>query len=114
MDNKVVTGEFIHLKTSGLPPCPRFGHSMAFLPVSNAIVVTGGRNDDLCKKQITPFLSDLHLFLLDQKVWIKVKYSCDSDSLDNICNSSLSIVTDGDKFERIILFGGLKNTIKTT
>ena len=25
-DNKVVAGEFINLKTSGIPPCARFGH----------------------------------------------------------------------------------------
>lgn len=49
VDGKVVTGEFINLKTTGQPPCARFGHQMVFLPVSNALVVCGGRNDDLCK-----------------------------------------------------------------
>jgi len=83
------------LKVAGEPPCARFGHQMAFLPVSNAIIVTGGRNDSLCKKNITPFLNDLHLFLLDQKVWLKVKYSYDSERIDHICNFSLSVVTDG-------------------
>lgn len=86
---------------------------MAFLPVSNALVVTGGRNDDLCKENITPFLSDLHLFLLDQKVWINVKYSEFSQRLDHICNASISVVSDNQNFERIVVFGGIQNNIKT-
>lgn len=65
MDNRVVSGEFTNLKYSGEPPCPRFGHSMCFLPVSNAIVVCGGRNDENCKVNLTPCLNDLHLFLID-------------------------------------------------
>ena len=65
IDKKVVGGEFKSIKISGVAPCPRFGHSMAYLPVSNAIVVTGGRNDSLCLEKITPILNDCHLFLLD-------------------------------------------------
>jgi len=33
--------------------------------------------------------------LLDQKVWIKVKYSFDSDHLDYFCNQGMTVVTDG-------------------
>jgi hypothetical protein len=106
-ENKVVTGEFVALKAGGVPPCPRFGHSMVFLPINNAILIAGGRNDELCKTEITPFLNDIHFFLLDQKVWLKVKYSYDSGTLGHICNSSISVVTDGYGFERIILFGGI-------
>lgn len=65
MDNRVIHGEFAHLNIKGKPPCARFGHSMAFLPINSAIVVCGGRNDDLCKEHITPILNDLHLYLLD-------------------------------------------------
>lgn len=97
----------MNIKISGTPPCPRFGHTMAFLPVNNALIVTGGRNDELCSKNITPCLNDLHLFLLDQKVWLKVKFSYDSERLDALCNASLSVVTDGSSYERIILFGGI-------
>ena len=82
---------------------------MAFLPKSAAIVVTGGRNDDLCSEgqQITPFLNDLHLFLLDQKVWIGVKYSQNSSRLDHVCNSSIAVVSDGPYMEKIMIFGGI-------
>ncbi len=45
-DSKVVSGEFTAIKTSGTPPCARFGHTMAYLPLSNAIIIAGGRNDE--------------------------------------------------------------------
>jgi hypothetical protein len=80
---------------------------MLFLPVSSALVVTGGRNDDLCKVNKTPMLNDLHMFLLDQKVWINIKYSDSSKRLGYICNASATVVTDGYNFEKIILFGGV-------
>eukprot|EP00352_Strombidinopsis_acuminata_P002573 CAMPEP_0176393022 /NCGR_PEP_ID=MMETSP0126-20121128/41362_1 /TAXON_ID=141414 ORGANISM="Strombidinopsis acuminatum, Strain SPMC142" /NCGR_SAMPLE_ID=MMETSP0126 /ASSEMBLY_ACC=CAM_ASM_000229 /LENGTH=51 /DNA_ID=CAMNT_0017764223 /DNA_START=181 /DNA_END=336 /DNA_ORIENTATION=+ len=50
---------------SGSPPVARFGHTMNFLPINNAIVIAGGRNDELCKQNASPFLNDIHLFLLD-------------------------------------------------
>ena len=63
VDNKVVSGEFIHLRSNGLAPCSRFGHMMGFLALSNAVMISGGRNDEL--KSVTPFLNDIHMFLLD-------------------------------------------------
>jgi hypothetical protein len=70
VDRKVVHGEFVSMKIGGNAPSPRFGHTMSYLPMNNSIMIAGGRNDDLCKQNITPLLNDLHLFLLDQKVWI--------------------------------------------
>lgn len=86
---------------------------MAFLQISNALVICGGRNDTLCSKNITPMLNDLHLFLLDQKVWLSVKYSFDSERLENVCNSAMTVVCDNYQQERIILFGGVQNAVKT-
>jgi len=50
---------------TGNPPVGRFGHTMTYLPINNAIIIAGGRNDDLCKHNMSPFLNDIHLFLLD-------------------------------------------------
>ena len=105
-------GEFISIKTSGEPPCGRFGHTMSYLPVNSAIIIAGGRNDSLCKDNVTPLLNDIHLFLLDQKVWIKVKFSYNSDKLDYIGNHSMSVITDGEQYEKIVVFGGIKNEVK--
>jgi hypothetical protein len=69
---------------------------MSYLPVSSAIVIAGGRNDTLCKDNITPLLNDIHIFLLDQKVWIQVKFALNSDKLDYIGNHSMTVVSDGD------------------
>ncbi len=85
---------------------------MAFLPNSAALVLFGGRNDTLCAENITPMLNDLHLFLLDQKVWLQVKYSFDSERLSNVCNSSMTVISDYQQ-EKIIIFGGLENHIKS-
>lgn len=84
---------------------------MCYLPANNALLVAGGRNDELCKQNITPLLNDLHLFLLDQKVWLQVKYSYNSDRLDYIGNQCMTVVTDGDQYERVLIFGGISNTI---
>jgi hypothetical protein len=84
---------------------------MAYLPCSSAIIVAGGRNDALCKEQITPLLNDIHLFLLDQKVWIKIKFSFNSDKLDNIGNHTMGVITDSENYEKIIIFGGIQNNV---
>lgn len=70
--------EFLPIKTSGVGPCARFGHSMVLLPQNHAICIVGGRNDENAQ----PVLNDLHIFLLDQKVWLKVKFSVHSERLD--------------------------------
>ena len=86
---------------------------MQFLPVSNALVICGGRNDSVCATQLMPVLNDLHICLLDQKVWLQVKYSFDSERIANICNYSMTVVTDNVNYERIIIFGGIQNSIKS-
>ena len=51
---------------------------MSYLPCNNSIVIAGGRNDSMSSTNMTPFLNDIVLFLLDQKVWLNVKYSVNS------------------------------------
>ena len=52
-------------KIQGEEPCGRTGHTMGYLPHSQAIVIVGGRNDAMCKSLQIPFLDDMHLFMLD-------------------------------------------------
>jgi hypothetical protein len=111
VDRKVVQGEFIPIKTTGESPCPRFGHTMSYLPVNSAIIIAGGRNDSLCTENVTPLLNDIHLFLLDQKVWIKVKFSYNSDRLDYIGNHTMGLISDGEAYEKIMIFGGIQNVV---
>ena len=49
VDNKVIHGDFTPIKVSGTPPPGRFGHTMEYLPVNNCIMITGGRNEEMCK-----------------------------------------------------------------
>jgi len=112
VDNKVVHGEFVSIKTGGQAPCPRYGHTMSYLPVNNSLLLVGGRNDSMCKVNITPLLNDLHLFLLDQKVWIRVKYSYNSDRIENVCNHCMSVISDGENYEKILVFGGISNYVE--
>jgi hypothetical protein len=67
IDNKIVKGEFFSLKTSGAPPEGRHSFSMNYLSCSQSILIAGGKNDT--------FLNDINLFLLNQKVWLKVRFS---------------------------------------
>lgn len=82
---------------------------MCFLPCSNSLLVAGGRNDSLCSVNHSPFLNDLVMFLLDQKVWLNVKYSVASERIDHIGNHTVSVISDGDGFEKIVIFGGITN-----
>lgn len=111
IDGKVVHGEFVQLKSSGTPPVPRFGHTMSFLPCNNSIIIAGGRNDDLSSTNLTPFLNDLMLFMLDQKVWLTVKYSINSDRIDHMGNHCMGVVSDNESYEKVLIFGGISNQI---
>ena len=65
IDGKVVHGDFTNLKIQGQPPAARFGHTMCYLPCNNSIAIAGGRNDGMSATNMTPFLNDIYLFLLD-------------------------------------------------
>ena len=58
---------------------------------------------------MTPFLNDLILFLLDQKVWLNVKHSFDSEKINHMGNHCMGIVTDREAYERVLIFGGICN-----
>ena len=109
IDGKVVHGEFVQIKSQGQPPSPRFGHTMAFLPCNNSIIIAGGRNDSLSATNMTPFLDDLTLFMLDQKVWLNVKYSVNSERIAHMGNHCMGVVSDNEAYEKILIFGGISN-----
>jgi hypothetical protein len=67
---------------------------MTFLPINSALIIAGGRNDLVCKNLNTPFLDDIHLFLLDQKAWIKVRYTPLSQRLNRLGNHSMTTMSD--------------------
>jgi hypothetical protein len=84
---------------------------MGYLPTNNCLMIMGGRNDSKCVELGTPFLNDIVLFLLDQKCWLTVKYSLGSDRIDSVGNMCMSVISDGDDFEKVIVFGGISNTV---
>eukprot|EP00352_Strombidinopsis_acuminata_P001150 CAMPEP_0176345998 /NCGR_PEP_ID=MMETSP0126-20121128/5893_1 /TAXON_ID=141414 ORGANISM="Strombidinopsis acuminatum, Strain SPMC142" /NCGR_SAMPLE_ID=MMETSP0126 /ASSEMBLY_ACC=CAM_ASM_000229 /LENGTH=99 /DNA_ID=CAMNT_0017693285 /DNA_START=784 /DNA_END=1083 /DNA_ORIENTATION=+ len=80
---------------------------MSYLPNNNSLCIAGGRNDEMCKKGQSHFLNDIHLFMLDQKVWLKVKYTPQSERIDYISNHCMSVISTGEDYESLIVFGGL-------
>ena len=40
-----------------------------------------------------------------------MKYSVNSDRMDYIGNHCMSVITDGESYERVLVFGGISNTI---
>ena len=107
---KVNQVEWMRINFTGNPPCGRVGHMMEYLPLSQAIIVVGGRNDDECKRNGSPFLDDMYLFLLEQKAWIKVKYIPKSQQMSQISNHSMCVQYDHDRqYQRIIVFAKIKN-----
>jgi hypothetical protein len=73
-------------------------------------VIVGGRNDEVCKNLNTPFLDDIHLFLLDQKAWVSVKYTPASKRLYRLGNHCMATMSDFEKFEKTVVFGGITHS----
>ena len=110
IDGKVMSVEWQKIKQAGMPPCGRTGHAMSFLQANQALLVVGGRNDEVCKSLSTPFLNDIHLFLLDQKAWVGVKYTPFSQRLFRLGNHTMCTMTDGESYEKTIIFGGITHS----
>lgn len=51
----------------------------------------------------------MFIFLLDQKSWLEVKYIPNSLKLCKIGNHSMTVMSDGESFEKVIIFGGITN-----
>ena len=83
---------------------------MTFLPLNQALLIVGGRNDEVCKNLGTPFLEDIHLFLLDQKAWVSVKYTPFSQRLFRLGNHCMATMSDQETFEKTIVFGGITHS----
>lgn len=105
-----MSAEWQKIKQQGNPPCGRVGHTMTFLPLNQALVIVGGRNDEICKNLNTPFLDDIHLFLLDQKAWVSVKYTPSSQRLYRLGNHCMATMSDFEKFEKTVVFGGITHS----
>ena len=108
-EGKVMSVEWQKLKQQGNPPAGRTGHTMAYLPVNQSLVIVGGRNDEVCRRLSIPFLNDMHLYLLDQKAWIEVKYIPSSEHLCRMGNHTMTVMSDGETYEKILIFGGITN-----
>lgn len=63
----------------------------------------------MCQQNKTPFLNDIHLFNLENRTWYQVKYTDPSEQLSYLGNHCLTVMSDGDNFERIVVFGGIYN-----
>lgn len=110
IEGKVMSAEWQKIKQQGNPPCGRVGHTMTFLPLNQALVIVGGRNDEVCKNLNTPFLDDIHLFLLDQKAWVSVKYTPASQRLYRLGNHCMATMSDFEGFEKTVVFGGITHS----
>ena len=56
-------------------------------------------------------MNEIVVILLDQKVWLNVKYSINSDRIDYLGNHCTSVVSDMENYEKVLIFGGISNSI---
>ncbi|CDW78242.1 kelch motif family protein [Stylonychia lemnae] len=109
-DGIVKFAEWTTIKSKGgKTPCPRIGHTMNYLSVTQALIVIGGRNDELSKNEQSPFLNDIYLFLFDQMAWTELKYTGNSHRLEKICNHASTVETNYDNYEKVLIFGGVQS-----
>eukprot|EP00347_Sterkiella_histriomuscorum_P001859 403370405 len=91
-------------------PVSRIGHALLFLPVTNALILIGGRNDELAKQNQSPFLNDIHLYLLELNSWVELKYTHSSHRMERLSNHAVAIECNSDfTQEKILIFGGVSS-----
>lgn len=102
--------------TKGKPPCARIGHSMSYLRVNHALVVIGGRNDELSKGLVTPFLNDIYIYSLHQHVWQQVLIHYPSspgptsdNAINKLCNHAAAIVHTDNSSDKVLILGGVQS-----
>ena len=95
--------QWIKVETKGVPPSPRYYHSMNFYEKSRYIIIHGGRNDDLSSSCA---LNDTFILDLISLNWIKVYlYSCVKDfKVISRFGHSASIFSN-----KLFIFGGVNN-----
>lgn len=84
---------------------------MTYLQVNNALVVIGGRNDELCKGLVTPFLNDIYIYSLHQHTWQQVlltdPIAASSDNaINKLCNHSAALV-ESTSSDKLLILGGV-------
>lgn len=60
--------EWVKQETKGLPPCPRYFHSMDYYEPGNYLIIHGGRNDS----SDSSALNDTFIFNVEQSEWIEI------------------------------------------
>jgi len=50
------------------------------------------------------------LLNLDLRSWVRVEHTDSSERMDFLGNHCSTVLSDGDSFERVIIFGGITNS----
>jgi hypothetical protein len=95
--------QWLKPETKGMPPPPRYGHTMNYIEMMNCLVIYGGRNDTLLEKHMNVkdnFMNDIWLLTIENLNWCKVT------SIGEVPSSRYfhSAAIYGTRF---VIFGGL-------
>ncbi len=60
------------LKTKGMPPLPRYQHTMNFYAPSRILVIYGGKDDSRNVNNFPAFYSNLAVFDLTHFIWLTI------------------------------------------
>jgi len=90
-------------ETKGIPPRPRYNHSMSFYERGNFLIIHGGRNDLMSD---TIAFDDTFVFDLEFFEWFKVELYSQFDKFKVLsrCGHQSSIYGN-----KLIIFGGMNN-----
>ncbi len=79
--------EWYKPETRGMPPSPRYSHSMSFYEEGNYVIIHGGRND-LTSESFA--LNDTYILELSKMMWCEVKLYSDLEQFNvfNRCGHS--------------------------
>ena len=88
---------------TGIPPSPRYGHTMEYYPGMKIIVIYGGVTEKIFSENDDKMNSISILRITDSLIWLKVTiYGNTPDSRYSHCSSLVG--------SKLLIFGGISNS----
>ena len=91
-------------ETQGMPPCPRYFHTMNYYEKGNFIIIHGGRNDNI---SFLSALNDTYVLSLENLEWAKIILYSNIPGFRIIARYAHKSCLISNK---VLIFGGMNNT----
>ena len=92
--------EWIKPDISGMPPEPRYLHTMNFFEEGNFLIIHGGRHNKINEEDFA--FKDFHILELNKLEWLRVEINCWYGKINLYNRCGHSSILDGKFFLKTI------------